>query len=116
MLKKASGIEFYESGSGQPILFLHGVGSTYESFQYQFGKISGRLIAVNIPGYGKSDSLELYNFDKIFITMSMIIIMMIILKSCIVPQRLRSLQPTRHRRMAGVLVLSPRQQRPRQQQ
>ena len=66
MLKKASGIEFYESGSGQPIVFLHGVGSTYESFQYQFGKISGRLIAVNIPGYGKSDSLELYNFDTIY--------------------------------------------------
>ena len=66
MLKKASGIEFYESGSGQPILFLHGVGSTYESFQYQFGKIPGRLIAVNMPGYGKSDSLELYNFDKIY--------------------------------------------------
>ena len=68
MLKKASGIEFYESGSGQPIVFLHGVGSTYESFQYQFGKISGRLIAVNIPGYGKSDSLELYNFDTNDIT------------------------------------------------
>ena len=66
MLKKASGIEFYESGSGQPILFLHGVGSTYESFQYQFGKISGRLIAVNLPGYGKSDSLEIYNFDTIY--------------------------------------------------
>ena len=66
MLKKVSGIEFYECGSGQPILFLHGVGSTYESFHYQFGKISGRLIAINLPGYGKSNNLELYSFDTIY--------------------------------------------------
>ena len=65
-VKKNFGIEYYESGIGQPILFLHGVGSTFDSFQYQFGKISGRLIAINLPGYGNSDSLEVYNFDNIY--------------------------------------------------
>ncbi len=65
-VKKNSGIEYYESGTGQPILFIHGVGSTFESFQYQFRKISGRLIAINLPGYGNSDNLEIYSFDSIY--------------------------------------------------
>lgn len=65
MLKKISGLEFYETGMGDPVIFLHGVGNTYKSFHYQFGNIPGRLLGINLPGYGNSDKIKNYNFETI---------------------------------------------------
>jgi non-heme chloroperoxidase len=51
-------LELYyeESGSGTPVIFIHGVWMSSAFFKKQIGRISGaRTIAVDMRGHGKSD-------------------------------------------------------------
>ncbi len=65
-MSKKAGFEYFESGEGKPILLLHGIGTTLEIFKNQVDKIPGRLIAVNLPGYGNSDGLKHFTFENIY--------------------------------------------------
>jgi pimeloyl-ACP methyl ester carboxylesterase len=57
-LKTSKGISYRESGSGQALLFLHGIGSQSASWLNQLETLKGyRLIAWDAPGYGGSDFL-----------------------------------------------------------
>ncbi len=50
-------INYYECGSGQEIVFIHGWGRSHEDFMpviNEFG-LNYRLIAIDLPGHGKSD-------------------------------------------------------------
>lgn len=53
-------ISYLESGNGEPVLFLHGVGSAARSWQHQLAApVPGfRFIAWDAPGYGESTTLE----------------------------------------------------------
>lgn len=58
---------FVENGSGQPIVFLHGVGSDAGGFSPQleyFGR-SYRAMAWNMPGYGGAEPLETLTFPAV---------------------------------------------------
>lgn len=56
--RKSKGISYRESGSGQALVFLHGIGSSSASWLFQLEKLAGyRLIAWDAPGYGESDCL-----------------------------------------------------------
>ncbi len=53
-------IEYTESGSGQPVLLLHGWGSSFDVYKGIINTLNGRcrLVALNFPGCGKSDTME----------------------------------------------------------
>ncbi|HEY5897014.1 MAG TPA: alpha/beta hydrolase, partial [Burkholderiales bacterium] len=56
--RKSKGISYRESGTGQALVFLHGIGSSSASWLFQLEKLAGyRLIAWDAPGYGESDCL-----------------------------------------------------------
>jgi pimeloyl-ACP methyl ester carboxylesterase len=48
-----------ETGNGDPVVLVHGIGGHSGSWRHQFGVLSGafRVIAWDAPGYGNSDSL-----------------------------------------------------------
>ncbi|MEZ4662609.1 MAG: alpha/beta hydrolase [Caldilineaceae bacterium] len=48
-----------ETGAGQPLIFIHGIGLNAESWRYQLAEFGQqyRAIAVDLPGYGDSDAL-----------------------------------------------------------
>jgi pimeloyl-ACP methyl ester carboxylesterase len=50
-------ISYWEAGAGPPLLLLHGIGSSGESFAPQLAGLAGRfrVIAWDAPGYGGSD-------------------------------------------------------------
>ncbi len=50
-------ISYLESGSGQPIVFLHGWGRSGEDFMPLIESLNNnyRMIAVDLPGHGESD-------------------------------------------------------------
>ena len=53
----ASGHDFVEAGAGEPVIFLHGIGGNYHSFEPQLTALKGfRNIAWNMPGYGSSEA------------------------------------------------------------
>lgn len=59
-------IEYIEEGSGIPVLFLHGWGSSYKFYEGIIKSLSSRCrcVAVNFPGCGKSDTMkEPWNLD-----------------------------------------------------
>ncbi len=57
--RKSKGISYRESGSGQALVLLHGIGSSSASWLFQLESLSGyRLIAWDAPGYGESDFLS----------------------------------------------------------
>jgi pimeloyl-ACP methyl ester carboxylesterase len=47
-------ITYFEAGRGPPLVLLHGIGSSGESFEGQLASLAGRfrVIAWNAPGYG----------------------------------------------------------------
>ncbi len=52
-------IHYQEAGSAEPeqrtILFVHGAGGSSKKWQDQLSKLTGCLIAVDLPGHGKSE-------------------------------------------------------------
>ena len=63
---KAAGLEYVARGSGPPVVCLHGIGGSVDSFAPQLEGLSGvRVIAVNLPGYGASDAMEAITFEAI---------------------------------------------------
>jgi pimeloyl-ACP methyl ester carboxylesterase len=56
--RKSKGITYRETGAGQALVFLHGIGSSSASWLNQLETLKGyRLIAWDAPGYGGSDLL-----------------------------------------------------------
>jgi pimeloyl-ACP methyl ester carboxylesterase len=55
----SASISYLESGSGMPLVLLHGIGSGARSWQHQLAGLSKRLrvIAWDAPGYGGSTAL-----------------------------------------------------------
>ncbi|WBY03007.1 alpha/beta hydrolase [Ramlibacter tataouinensis] len=54
------GSEYFDEGSGPVIVFLHGIGSSFDSFSRQIEHLSGsfRVISWGLPGYGMSAALD----------------------------------------------------------
>jgi len=56
--RKSGGISYRETGAGQALVLLHGIGSSSASWLNQLETLQGyRLIAWDAPGYGDSDFL-----------------------------------------------------------
>ena len=55
---------YYERGSGQPIIYLHGIGSTGLCWQGQINAVADgyHAIGLDLPGYGGSDALPENSF------------------------------------------------------
>lgn len=53
-------IEYTEAGCGEPILLLHGWGSSFDVYRGIISTLSNRykLVALNFPGCGNSDTME----------------------------------------------------------
>jgi len=59
-LKTSKGISYRETGSGQALVLLHGIGSQSASWLNQLETLKGyRLIAWDAPGYGDSEFLKI---------------------------------------------------------
>ena len=54
-----SDVDLIESGSGTPLVLLHGIGGAAEAFNAQLSGLAGdhRVIAWDAPGYGRSGDL-----------------------------------------------------------
>lgn len=46
-----AGIDYDEAGAGAPVICLHGIGGSADSFAPQRGALPGRVIAWSMPGY-----------------------------------------------------------------
>ncbi|MEO9338504.1 alpha/beta hydrolase [Mesorhizobium sp. SB112] len=55
----ASGTAYFESGFGEPLILIHGVGMRLEAWGPQIASLSSknRVIAVDMPGHGESKKL-----------------------------------------------------------
>lgn len=59
-LRASRGISYRETGAGQALVFLHGIGSSSASWLNQLETLKGyRLIAWDAPGYGESEFLKI---------------------------------------------------------
>lgn len=57
--RKSKGISYRETGAGQALVLLHGIGSSSASWLNQLETLKGyRLIAWDAPGYGDSEFLS----------------------------------------------------------
>ncbi len=58
---------FISAGEGQPLIFLHGIGSTGRSWQAQVDHFSKDYLCVglDLPGYGGTPALEDNNFEAL---------------------------------------------------
>jgi pimeloyl-ACP methyl ester carboxylesterase len=57
--RKSGGVSYRETGAGQALVLLHGIGSSSASWLNQLETLRGyRLIAWDAPGYGNSDYLK----------------------------------------------------------
>lgn len=57
--RKSGDLSYRETGAGQALVLLHGIGSSSASWLNQFETLKGyRLIAWDAPGYGDSDFLK----------------------------------------------------------
>lgn len=66
VVKRAAGIEYDDRGEGPPVICLHGIGGDTTSFGPQMEGLPGlRVIAVNLPGYGSSDTMNQPTFPKL---------------------------------------------------
>lgn len=66
-MKEVCGITYQDYGNSEiPIIFLHGIGGNSDSFKPQLEKLSGahRVISLNLPGYGSSESLSSLSFKN----------------------------------------------------
>jgi len=58
-VKTSKGISYRETGAGQALVFLHGIGSQSASWLNQLETLKGcRLVCWDAPGYGGSDFLS----------------------------------------------------------
>ena len=65
---KGANVYYEELGSGEPLLFVHDWNSSSKSFlklNARFLTKSFRVIALDLPGYGKSDALEGLKFGDL---------------------------------------------------
>ena len=53
-------IEYCEQGSGTPVLLLHGWGASFDTYRGVINTLKNRcrVVAVNFPGCGKSDTMK----------------------------------------------------------
>lgn len=65
--KLAGPLAWREAGDGVPIVFLHGLGGTRNSWEAQLTDLgdSFRCLAWDMPGYGASDPIEPLTFESI---------------------------------------------------
>ena len=58
--KSSNGIAFFKTGSGHPIIFIHGLGLRAECWLYQIEefKKNHTVYLIDMPGHGKSDLLK----------------------------------------------------------
>ena len=58
---------FISAGKGQPLIFLHGIGSTGRSWQHQVDYFSRDYLSVglDLPGYGGTPPLDENNFETL---------------------------------------------------
>ncbi len=57
--RKSGSLSYRETGAGQALVLLHGIGSSSASWLNQFETLQGyRLIAWDAPGYGDSEYLQ----------------------------------------------------------
>ena len=51
-------VSFLQSGTGEPVLFLHGLNGNASSWQDQLSELASgmNMVAWDAPGYGKSDA------------------------------------------------------------
>ncbi|MEY9325016.1 alpha/beta fold hydrolase [Sinorhizobium fredii] len=58
--RTAHGAAFVETGQGEPLVLIHGVGMRLEAWAPQIAALSSRcrVIAVDMPGHGESDRLD----------------------------------------------------------
>ena len=54
-----SNVAFWESGSGHPIVLIHGMGGSKEHFAWMMPQLEQhyRVLALDLPGFGESDVL-----------------------------------------------------------
>jgi len=67
-MKIAAGIEYDERGKGDiPLVCLHGIGGNTDSFVEQLNGLSDqhRIIAINLPGYGRSQPITPLSFPAL---------------------------------------------------
>src|SRR5438045_9502504 len=58
--KNSGAITYRETGSGQALVLLHGIGSGSAGWLFQLESLKGyRLIAWDAPGYGASEALKM---------------------------------------------------------
>lgn len=60
-------IEYCEEGAGTPVLLLHGWGASFDTYRGIINTLKNRcrVVAVNFPGCGKSDTMETpWNLDN----------------------------------------------------
>ena len=51
-------VNYIEYGEGQPIVLLHGWGQNIEMMKPVGDKLNGRIIIVDLPGYGYAQAPE----------------------------------------------------------
>ncbi|MEM6460670.1 MAG: alpha/beta hydrolase [Pseudomonadota bacterium] len=67
-MNRANGIEYEERGTGDvPVVCIHGIGGNTHSFARQLEGLSDhlRIVAINLPGYGRSDTMADPTFPKL---------------------------------------------------
>lgn len=61
-------IHYYETGSGEPLLLIHGIGQSLYTWRYLYPELSEnyRVIAIDLPGHGYSSRPEkfCYSMDE----------------------------------------------------
>ncbi len=65
--RRGAGLAWCEAGTGEALVFLHGLGGTRTAWAEQLGPLSDdrRCIAWDMPGYGDSDPLDAVTFEAI---------------------------------------------------
>lgn len=62
-------LRYFESGNGEPLILIHGLGGSLEAWTFQYGDFSRyfRVIALDLRGFGMSDvpeSISIYDFAE----------------------------------------------------
>lgn len=110
LLKSGIKVSWREKGSGQPIFFIHGIGTGSEYWEDQFSILSSdyHTIAWDMPGYGASDNIYAPPFDvESYTTVAVELISTLGIRNChFVGQSLGALIAARLAAQFPELVLS----------
>ena len=65
--RRQAGLAWCEVGTGDVVVFLHGLGGTRTAWAEQLGALSDdrRCVAWDMPGYGDSEPLDVMTFDAV---------------------------------------------------